>query len=208
MPEPVRVALQVFEQADLLDVGGPYEVLLTANRLAVRDGRAAPFDVELVAAAPGPVTLYGGMVLQVGADAGGYDVLVVPGAIDLAPVEADDVLLADVAARAQAASLVTSVCTGSIVLAAAGVLDGVPAATTHHEDLDVLRERLGADVVSRARWVDAGDVVTGGGLSSGIAMALHLVERLADRDLAVRTAAQIEYDWDPDDGLVAPGRGA
>ena len=71
MPEPVRVALQVFEQADLLDVGGPYEVLLTANRLAQRAGRDAPFDVELVAAAPGPVTLYGGMVLQVGADAGG-----------------------------------------------------------------------------------------------------------------------------------------
>lgn len=208
MPEPVRVALQVFEQADLLDVGGPYEVLLTANRLALRDGRDAPFDVELVAATPGPVTLYGGMVLQVDTDAGGHDVLVVPGAIDLAPVEADGALLADVAARAQAATLVTSVCTGSIVLAAAGVLDDVPAATTHHEDLDVLRERLGTDVVSRARWVDAGDVVTGGGLSSGIAMALHLVERLADRDLAVRTAAQIEYDWDPEDGLVAPGHGA
>ena len=202
MSEPVRVALQVFEQADLLDVGGPYEVLLTANRLAERDGRDAPFDVELVAASPGPVTLYGGMVVQVAADAGGHDVLVVPGAVDLAPVEADETLLADVAMRAEVASLVTSVCTGSIVLAAAGVLGDGPA-TTHHEDLDVLRERRATGEVVSARWVDAGDVVTGGGLSAGIAMALHLVERLADRDLAVRTAAQIEYAWDPDDGLVA-----
>lgn len=204
MPEPVRVALQVFEHADLLDVGGPHEVLLTANRLAVRDGTDAPFDVELVAATPGPVTLYGGMVVQVAADVGGHDVLVVPGAVDLGPVEADATLLADVAARARDATLVASVCTGSLVLAAAGVLQHGPA-TTHHEDLDALRARIGDDGVVRARWVDAGDVVTGGGLSSGIAMALHLVERFTDRDLALRTAAQVEYAWDPDDGVVATG---
>ncbi len=51
-------------------------------------------------------------------------------------------------------------------------------------------------------WVDAGAVVTAGGLSNGLAMSLHLVERLAGRELAVATATQIEYDWDPDDGFT------
>jgi transcriptional regulator GlxA family with amidase domain len=67
------------------------------------------------------------------------------------------------------------------------------------EDLAARLEGAGAGE-AWVRWVDAGEVVSSGGLSSGIAMALHLVERLAGRDLALRTARQIEYEWDPEAG--------
>ncbi len=75
-------------------------------------------------------------------------------------------------------------------------------ATTHFEDVPELGQIIGEQHVATERWVDAGGVVTAGGLSNGIAMALHLVDRLESPELAVRTARQIDYIWDPDDGLV------
>lgn len=94
-------------------------------------------------------------------------------------------------------------CTGSLLLAHAGLLEGVTA-TTHHEDIDGLAELIGRASVRTAAWVDAGRVVTAGGLSNGIAMALHLVDRLHSRPLAERTARQLEYLWDPTAGLEVP----
>ena len=83
------------------------------------------------------------------------------------------------------------------------MLDDIPW-TTHHEDVGDLAAHINStDGKTNVRWVDTGDVVTSGGLSSGIAMALHMVERLHGRELAIKTAAQIEYDWDPDAGLDA-----
>lgn len=88
------------------------------------------------------------------------------------------------------------------VLLTAGLLDGRPW-TTHHEDVAGLAELIGASgAVRECRWVDSGNIITGAGLSSGIAAALHLVERLHGRDLATRTARQIEYVWDPDGGVT------
>lgn len=203
------VGLLAFEGADLLDTGGPYEVFLTASRLAVRTGDDALFHVVMLAARPGTYATYGGMKLEVDeavGDRDGLDVFVVPGLIDLAAGTGDPDLLDAIRAGAASAPLVASVCTGSVLLAHAGVLDGVPAATTHFEDLHALAAVIGDDRTRRARWVDAGPVVTAGGLSNGIAMALHLVDRLAGRDLAVATARQIEYAWDPDDGIVVGGQ--
>lgn len=207
---PVRTALLVFDGCDLLDVGGPYEVLLTANRLAGRtrtggprgeDGAHAPFEVVTVAPDERPLAAYGGLGLRAqttAADVGPVDLLVVPGLIDLDAALGDDALVAAVAALAASAEVTASVCTGSFLLAAAGVLRG-RRATTHHEDAALLaaRDDVG-EVVTGRRWVDDGEVVTGAGLSSGIALGLHLVDRFAGRDLAVATARQIEHAWDPD----------
>ncbi|HKJ55944.1 MAG TPA: DJ-1/PfpI family protein [Nitriliruptoraceae bacterium] len=203
-PVPIRVGIVVFDTVDLLDVGGPYEVLLTANRLVERAGGPPPLAIETVAVGDGSITAYGGLGLGAStsmADADGFDVLVVPGTIDVDAVIADRAVMADIEQLAQTTPLVTTVCTGAVILAAAGHLDTVARATTHHEDVAVLAESIGPRAVT-ARWVDAGDIITSGGLSSGIAMALHLVERLVDRDLAVATAAQIAYEWDPADGIV------
>lgn len=200
----MRVGILLFEGVDLLDAGGPYEVFLTASRLVGRDGGDPPFEVVTITADGGRVTAYGGLGLvpQVAsAEVGPLDVLVVPGTIDVGAATADARLVAAVEALDAGARLTTSVCTGAFLLARAGLLDAV-AWTTHWEDVDDLAARLGPDGAAGAtrgvRWVDGGPVVTSGGLSSGIAMALHVVDRSAGRDLAVRTARQLDYSWSPE----------
>lgn len=198
---PTTIALLLFDGCDLLDVGGPYEVLLTANRLAQRAGDPAPFAAVPVSADGAAVTAYGGLALGPTAALDAVtpvDVAVIPGTIDVAAALDDDALLAAVRWLTRDADLVTSVCTGAFLLAATGRLVA-RRATTHHEDLEALARRDDVGEVVAAAWVDTGDVVTAGGLSSGLALGLHLVDRLADRDLAVATAAQLAYAWDPED---------
>jgi transcriptional regulator GlxA family with amidase domain len=198
----VKVGILLYEQVDLLDVGGPYEVFLTASRLVVRDGGTPPFDVVTVASSLAPVGAYGGLQLTPQTtleDSGPFDVFVVPGTISVDRVLGDDELLAALRPVCAASTLVASVCTGAFVLGQLGLLDG-RAWTTHWEDVDALASRFPGAGAGAAwvRWVDAGPVVSSGGLSSGIAMSLHLVDRLVGRDLAVRTARQLEYEWDPE----------
>lgn len=197
---PIRTALLLYDGCDLLDVGGPYEVLLTANRLRVRAGAPAPFEVRTVAASA-TVTAYGDLGLVAShrpAELDTIDLLVVPGLVDLDTALANQDLLAHVAELAARAEVVASVCTGAFLLAATGLLHGRPA-TTHHEDAALLRTRDDVgEVVDGVRWVDDGDIVTAAGLSSGLALGLHLVDRFAGRDLASTTAQQLEHDWDPD----------
>jgi transcriptional regulator GlxA family with amidase domain len=200
----MRIGIVVFEQVDLLDVGGPYEVLLTASRLVERDGGEPPFEVLTLGLSREPVAAYGGLRLiphATLADAGRLDMLIVPGAIRIDDVLADEALVGALRAATESAAVVGSVCTGAFVLGSLGLLDGRPW-TTHWEDVEDLAGRLDGAGAGEAwvRWVDAGEVVTSGGLSSGIAMALHLVERFAGRDLALRTARQIEYEWDSPGG--------
>jgi transcriptional regulator GlxA family with amidase domain len=116
----------------------------------------------------------------------------------------DSELVDAVRRLADSSDLTASVCTGAFLLASADLVGDRPW-TTHWEDIDALAARLGPGAgdggvrgVRGVRWVDSGDVVTAAGLSSGIAMALHLVDRLAGRDLAERTARQIDYPWRPD----------
>lgn len=197
----MRIGILFFPAVDILDACGPYEVFLTASRLEERAGKPAPFEVVTIGAGDGPVAAYGGLQVVPGAtptSAGPLDVLVVPGAIDIERALADPDLSAAVETLAASAGVVTSVCTGAFLLGARGLLDG-RAWTTHWEDVSLLAGSLGPEGARRdARWVDSGEVVTSGGLSSGIAMALHLVDRLAGRGLAERTARQLDYDWDPE----------
>ena len=197
------ITLLLFDDCDVLDTGGPYEVFLTANRLAARRGDTAPFEVRTVTHDGGPVTAYGGLGLTPShgaldpSDPG--DVVIVPGLIDVAAGVADAPLARAIADAASGAGVMASVCTGAFLLHAAGVL-GDHAATTHWEDVDDLRRRRreagrGGTTRQDVRWVDDGDVVTGGALTNGIGMALHLVERFTDRALAEATARQLDFPW-------------
>jgi transcriptional regulator GlxA family with amidase domain len=194
------VALLLFDQVDLLDLGGPYEVFLTANRLAARQNEPEPFRVVTVGAGPGPVTAYGGLRLTPQATPDELEevgIVIIPGAIAIEEVAANEGVRPAVAALTERALIRASVCTGAFLLADVGLLDGRPF-TTHWEDLDALADRVGSGrAVDGVRWVDTRDVVTAGGLSSGIAMALHLVDRIRGREPAVATARQLDYDWDP-----------
>ncbi|HVM20609.1 MAG TPA: DJ-1/PfpI family protein [Egibacteraceae bacterium] len=192
------VAILLFDDVDLMDVAGPYEVLLTASRLLERQHRPAAFSVFTVAAGDAPVTAFGGLRLLPDrhvAEVEDVDVLVVPGAIAIDRVEADASVMGAISDLAARAGLATSVCTGAFLLERAGLLEGREA-TTHWEDVPGLSERAAVGRIrDDVRWVDAGEVVTSGGISSGVAMALHLVERFVDRELAEATARQIDYVW-------------
>jgi transcriptional regulator GlxA family with amidase domain len=207
----MRVGLLVYEGVDLLDAGGPYEVFLTASRLVARDGDPVPFEVVTISRTGAPVTAYGGLGLVPQAsvaDCGPLDVVVVPGTVDVDAATGDVSLVEAVRRLAASSELTASVCTGAFLLASAELVGDRPW-TTHWEDIDALAALVGARGggdrgVRGVRWVDAGDVVTAAGLSSGIAMALHLVDRLAGRDLAERTARQIDYPWRPDGSTDPP----
>lgn len=193
-----QVAILMFNDCDLLDTGGPYEVFLTASRLAERDGLARPFDVETVTIDGQPVIAYGGLGLVPSAPPESLedaDLVIVPGAIDLDAALTNAQLAAILKqCVAQDATTMASVCTGAFLLGAVGALDG-KAWTTHWEDIDLLSEIVPSGGQRGVRWVDNGSVVTGGALSSGIAMALHLVSQMASVELAERTALQLDYEW-------------
>lgn len=195
-----RVGILVFDGFDLLDVGGPYEVFLTAARLAERDGQPPNFSIELLSPSGADVVAYGGMTLTAlvpVTDESRFDVVVIPGLVDVPRALADPTIGAAIGTLAGNSALVTSVCTGAFLLAQQGLLAGLPA-TTHWEDIDGLRQAGIADARAGLRWVDAGSVVTAGGLTSGLHMALHVVARLAGDEMAQRTARQLDMDWSPD----------
>jgi transcriptional regulator GlxA family with amidase domain len=195
-----RVAILLFDGFDLIDAGGPYEVFLTASRLAERDGLPPQYEVALVSSGGLDTVAFGGMTvtrLRNPADVGQVDIVIVPGTVDVPAALADPVLASTVEGLIRASEVTASVCTGAFLLAQAGALEG-KSATTHWEDVDDLaRSGKVAEARSGVRWVDEGDIVTSGGLTSGMHMALHLVARDFGVDHAVRTARQLDLPWDP-----------
>jgi len=195
----LRVAILAFDEVEALDLAGPYEVFTTASRVHRRaaPGAGEPFGTYCVARGLTPVRARAGLRVLPDADfasAPPPDVLVVPGGVVDAAL-ACPATLGWVRRAAEGARIVASVCTGAFVLAEAGVLTHGPA-TTHWEDVPDLRERYPhLDVRENARWIDQGRIVTSGGISAGIDMALHLVARLAGQPLAERTARQMDYAW-------------
>jgi transcriptional regulator GlxA family with amidase domain len=198
----MNVGILVFDEVELLDMAGPYEVFTTASRVLARSqppGTPALFSVTTIARRPGPVRARAGLHLQPDhglADHPPLACAIVPGGVVDAEL-GQPALLAWIAAQAQPTRILASVCTGALLLAQAGVLDGLDA-TTHWEDLDALRAlRPAVRVQGGVRWVDQGAIVTAAGISAGIDMSLHLVQRLHSRELAVRTARQMDFDWRP-----------
>ena len=197
----LRVLILAYDGVEALDFGGPFEVFTTASRVAGRlqPDAPAPFEVASVAlaAAGQPVAARAGLRLLADHDLASdprADVLIVPGGVVDAPM-ASPATLRWMAGCAAGAQVVASVCTGVFLLARSGVVTR-EAVTTHWEDIGELRERFPAlDVREGVRWVDTGRIVSSAGISAGIDMSLHLVERLAGRELAERTARQMDYAW-------------
>ena len=193
----MRIEIVVYDGFDELDAIGPFEVLRNAATV-VED-----LDVRLVGAdGAGTVTASHGLrVLVDGGLGGDADLVIVPGGgwNDAAPqgarAEAErGALPARLAELHRAGVRIGSVCTGGMLLAAAGLTEGRPA-VTHRGALDDLRAS-GAEVIEDARVVDDGDLVTSGGVTSGLDMALHLVEREWGERLADGIAREMEIARD------------
>jgi transcriptional regulator GlxA family with amidase domain len=196
------IGLYIFDGVEALDFAGPFEVFTTAARMHARThaGDAPLMQVQTIGRSRARVRARAGLELEPQAslhDHAKLDVLVIPGGVVDDELARPDVLdwIATQATQATQVPLVASVCTGAFLLAAAGLLDGREA-TTHWEDLDDFRKAFPrVRVVGDVRWVDEGRVVTSAGISAGIDMSLHLVQRLHGRALAERTARQMDVDW-------------
>ncbi|WP_085315432.1 DJ-1/PfpI family protein [Derxia lacustris] len=196
------VAIYLFPEVEVLDFAGPYEVFTTATRVARKLDPAAPepFTVYTVAREPRPVQARAGLFVMPDATFDSHppaELLIVPGGVVTTELQRPEVI--DWLRRIAAGAAITaSVCTGAFLLARAGLLAG-RACTTHWEDIADLRAMFpGLDVREGRRWIDEGSIVSSAGISAGIDMSLHLVERLAGRDLALATARQMDIDWHED----------
>jgi len=184
----MQIAIPIFEQFTALDAIGPYEVL----------SRLPGATVTFVAKQVGPVRSDNAM-LGLEADAAladmpAPDVLVVPGGLGTRALLDDEEMLNWIRAAHETSTWTASVCTGSLLLAAAGLLDGVEAAT-HWAARDILEE-LGARYVEE-RVVAHGKIMMAAGVSAGIDMALTLAARIAGDDIAQAIQLYIEYDPQP-----------
>jgi transcriptional regulator GlxA family with amidase domain len=192
----LRIAVALFDGAEELDWAGPWEVLSAWAHQWPDDG----VEVFTVAESTGPVTCAKGLRVlsdHTWDDAPPIDVLVYPGGVGTRRELADEQVLGRLRALREGGTTMTSVCTGALVFAAAGLLDGRPA-TTWWGAIERLAE-LGQDVEARPddRFVDTGDVVTAAGVSAGIDMALHLVARLRSVERARDVRRYIQYDPEP-----------
>jgi transcriptional regulator GlxA family with amidase domain len=198
----LRTAVLVFPDVEVLDFAGPFEVLASARVPGSVDRHERPraFDVFTVAKDASPVTCRGGLIVQPNrtfADCPVVDLVVVPGGYGVLPAMADADTLRWVREAATGAKITASVCTGSFLLASAGLLDGQPA-TTHWVEIDEMRRRFpNVTVHDDYRVVESGRIITSAGVSAGLDMALHLIGRLFGREAARETARSIEYRWDP-----------
>ena len=193
----MRIGILLFEGAEELDWAGPWEVL---TAWATRRDLDRPVEVVTLAATTEPVTCAKGLrVLPDRSvdDAGALDVVLVPGGQGTNGLIGDEGTHNWLRSLAAGGTLLTSVCTGSLVLAAAGLLENRPA-TTWWGALDRLGELDPTiDVRRDDRFVDSGEVVTAAGVSAGIDMALHLVARLDSPDRAREVRRYIQYDPEP-----------
>ncbi len=190
------IGIAIFDGVEELDFVGPWEVLGMWAGQWPEDGA----KVFTMAQHDGVVECAKGMRVipdHTWESAPPVDVLIYPGGRGTRPQVSDKAILAWLNSEAERGTLMTSVCTGSLVYAAAGLLDGRPA-TTHWSALDSLSE-LGNDIEVRPddRFVDSGDVITASGVSAGIDMALHLVARLHSTERAREVKRAIQYDPAP-----------
>jgi transcriptional regulator GlxA family with amidase domain len=194
-----RVGIVVFNDVEVLDFCGPFEVL-SVTRLddARRRQEPSPFEVLLVAETMAPVTTAGGMRVLPAVDFGHcprLDLLLVPGGMGTRAEMLNETLLGFVRAQAAGAELVASVCTGALILGKAGLLSGLRA-TTHWRSLDLFQEMFPEVKVDRAaQVVDEGRVMTSAGIAAGIDLALTIVRRCHGEAVARATARHMEYPF-------------
>ncbi|HZA52371.1 MAG TPA: DJ-1/PfpI family protein [Myxococcaceae bacterium] len=188
MPDPIRVAMVLFPELTQLDLTAPYEVF----------ARIPGAEVQLVARDAAPVKSEFGLSIAPTATfdtAAPADVLCVPGGKGIAGAIEDPRLIDFLRRQAERASWITAVCTGALVLGAAGLLKGYRA-TTHWLSVDLL-PLLGAIPVEGARVVIDRDRVTAGGVTAGLDFGLAIAERLRGTRVAEQIQLMIEYDPSP-----------
>ena len=194
-----RLGILIFNDVEVLDFAGPFEVL-SAVRLHEENRRedSSPFEVLLVAERPDPVITTGGMQVlphHSFENCPRLEILLVPGGWGTREELKNPAMLDWLRARAREVELLTSVCTGSMLLGFAGLLEG-KRATTHWRCLDWMRESFpSTTVLTDKHWVADGALFTSAGISAGIDMSLQIVARYFGEPIARATARHMEYPY-------------
>ena len=195
-----RTAILIFDEVEVLDFAGPFEVFSVTGRRR----NLEPFDVFTVAERLAPVAARNGLSVNPRysfENCPPPEILVVPGGFGTRREMKNPMMLEWISRVAPACELVLSVCTGALVLGAAGLLDQRNA-TTHFMAFDELRAVAPhASVHEGHRIVDNGNLILSAGVSAGIDMSLHVVARLLGADVARETARYMEYEgkWERED---------
>lgn len=193
-PRQLKVAILIFDGVEVLDFAGPFEVFGVARA----SSGAFACQVFTVALEQGEVTARNGLRIVphfTASELETVDIVVIPGGMGTRRELTNPVMLDFIRTTSDSASITLSVCTGSLLLSAAGLLVG-RAATTHRDAMDELRGlACGTKILPDARIVDNGSILTSAGISAGIDAALYVVARLLGPSSAAKTAQYMQYDW-------------
>lgn len=195
---PLKIGIVAFSQAEVLDVMGPFEVFSVAGRLS----SPAAFQVSVVAdVATKQLNLRHNLTVVADStivENPDLDLIVVAGGVTQ-DAEKNQELLGWLKSKYESGTVIASICTGAFILAEAGILTSGEV-TTHWEDQEELSRRFPhLQVIPNKRWIRNQAAFTSGGISAGMDLSLHLVEVLASRELAIKTAKQMEYRWEQQD---------
>ena len=195
------LVILLFDDVEVLDFCGPFEVFSVANYF----GATPAFRVITAAEKAGPVLAKNGLSVnpeQQLENCPAPNIFFVPGGQGTRREMNNPVMIDWIKKAAVDAELILSVCTGSLLLAKAGLLDGL-AATTHHGAIDLLRKAAPrTEIRQECRFVDNGRIVCSAGIAAGIDMSLHIVARLLGNSVAQQTATYMEYPWGESQNLA------
>ena len=192
-----KVAILIFDEVEVLDFAGPFEVFNVAGR---RDN-LEPFEVFTISEREGPVCARGKLAVTAHYSFDNHpeiDILLIPGGYGTRSLLQNKTVLNWIKDQAGKVEYLLSVCTGALLLGKLGLLDGLEA-TTHFMAHDLL-EKLApkAKIQKGARFCDNGHVITSAGVSAGIDMSFYMVAKLEGQRVAIEAARYIEYPWPRD----------
>lgn len=189
-----NVAILIYDDVEVLDFCGPFEVFSVASRISAEK----PFNVYTVAENIWPVKARNNLSINPEytiIDCPTPDILIVPGGQGSRTEMNNESLIEWIKECEPKAQLVLSVCTGALLLAKAGLLERV-SATTHHLSFDLLKEIAhNTEIIENKRFVDNGKIITSGGIAAGIDMSLYVVSKLLGEEHGKKVKEVMEYDW-------------
>ena len=197
MIEHWNVGILLFNEVEVLDFAGPFEVFsITSDP----DSNQKPFSVNTVAQTTDLISTRNGLKVQPDFDFNNsphFDLLIIPGGYGAEEIEIhNETLIKWIKNRAKDCQIIASVCTGAFLLAEAGLLNG-KSVTTHWMDISKLeREYREIKVQRGVKFVDENKIITSGGISAGINMSFYLLNKLVGEEIAITTAKRMEYDID------------
>jgi transcriptional regulator GlxA family with amidase domain len=192
--QQLNIGIYLYENAEVLDFAGPFEVFSTAERLNHKNRR---LNVFLIGETDLAIKARGGFCVTPEYNIYTHpklDLLIVVGGVHTEEIQKPHIIKW-LQQQKHKVPIIASVCTGAFLLAEAGILNNYQA-TTHWSDIAEFRENYpDIPIIDNVRWVNNQNVITSGGISAGIDMSLHLVSKLCSQQLALSTAKQMEFQW-------------